>query len=207
MDYSKITVKLGFAMLLAGFVGAEAQAGGDHDHDHDHEKKDHDHDHSHDHDHGKRHHGAHVHGVGQLKIVVVENDIQLSMTVPGADIVGYEHAAKSKSDKSKAATAKKLLSDASILYSIDNSAECKMQSSDKGSVMVAKKAHADWDTNHMFECAKRPAYVDLAIFDLELPSKKAAELSVSYEVAVTSGGPVENPAGKLSKEKRRVSLR
>lgn len=201
-----------FVLVLA----FEARAGGDHDHDHKqkHDEHSHDHEHGHDNDDGhkhghkgkKRHHGAHVHGIGELKIVVVDKDIQIAMTIPGADIVGYEHAAKSDKDKAKAAEAKKLLSDAELLYSIESSAECKHKASGNA-VSVSKKAHADWSTTHTFTCAKRPSFVELSIFDIKLPSEKAADLNLNYEIAVTGGEPVAQSIGKLSKDQRRVSLR
>lgn len=222
MGVSKKLGNLAFALIFYSSLGACTGGGHDHDHDHGHDHKHeehdhsskkadhnhdhHDHDHDHDHSNEKRHHGAHVHGVGELKIAIVDNGIQLAITVPGSDIVGYEHAARSDAEKAKAAKAKELLSDASALYSFESAAECKLQK-EKSSVSVSDKAHADWSVTHLYQCAARPSYIDLNVFGVDLPSKKASELNVNYEIAVTSGAPIANPIGKLSKSKKRISLR
>ncbi|MGA9433569.1 MAG: DUF2796 domain-containing protein [Roseobacter sp.] len=45
--------------------------------------------------------GAHEHGVGQLDIALDGQRVAMELHVPGADIVGFEYAAKSAEDRAK----------------------------------------------------------------------------------------------------------
>jgi len=47
----------------------------------------------------EREHGAHEHGVGQLSLAVEGNTVEIEITAPGADIVGFEHAAETEADR------------------------------------------------------------------------------------------------------------
>ncbi len=62
---------------------AEEAADDDHDHDHDHDEEAHD-DHAHDHDHDHDHAGgrAHVHGVGQMSIVLDGGALTVDLIAP-----------------------------------------------------------------------------------------------------------------------------
>jgi hypothetical protein len=48
---------------------------------------------------GARHADAHVHGVSHLQIAVEGARVEIELRAPGADIVGFEHAAASDADK------------------------------------------------------------------------------------------------------------
>jgi hypothetical protein len=43
--------------------------------------------------------GAHEHGVGQLEIAIEGQTVRIELHAPGADIVGFEHAAESAEDR------------------------------------------------------------------------------------------------------------
>ena len=52
---------------------------------------------------------AHEHGVGQLSIAIEGNEVEIELVVPGADAVGFEHAARTDSErKAVVAAAEKL---------------------------------------------------------------------------------------------------
>lgn len=53
----------------------------------------------------KRRASAHEHGLGRLDIAIEGNTVAMALRVPGADIVGFEHAAKSDADKAALADA------------------------------------------------------------------------------------------------------
>lgn len=76
----------------------------------------------------KRQLGAHEHGHGKLDIAVEGNKVSMILEVPGADIVGFEHEAKSQKDKDAVAAAKKKLADAIALFGPAPAAGCKQAS-------------------------------------------------------------------------------
>ncbi|MGL4932766.1 MAG: ZrgA family zinc uptake protein, partial [Aeromonas sp.] len=50
-------------------------------------------------------HGAHEHGHGQLNLVVDGDQLMIELQAPAADLVGFEHAAKSDEEKAQYAKA------------------------------------------------------------------------------------------------------
>ena len=68
--------------------------------------------------------GAHEHGRGTLNIALEGNRLTMELEVPGADIVGFEHKAKSRKDKAAVAAAKQRLSQPLTLFKLPASAGC-----------------------------------------------------------------------------------
>ena len=50
-------------------------------------------------------HGPHAHGEGRLNLAAEKNEVEIEVTLPGADVVGFEHEAESPEDKKAVATA------------------------------------------------------------------------------------------------------
>ncbi|WP_193181348.1 DUF2796 domain-containing protein [Nisaea sediminum] len=59
---------------------------------------------------------AHEHGHGQLNIAIEGNSVLMELEIPGADIVGFEHEAKSDADKAAMTDAEKKLKDGAALF-------------------------------------------------------------------------------------------
>ncbi len=72
---------------------------------------------------------AHVHGQGILNIAVDGNKVGFDLRAPGADIVGFEHEAKSDKDKAALKDAKALLGSPLELFELADAAGCKLSSS------------------------------------------------------------------------------
>jgi hypothetical protein len=70
--------------------------------------------------------GPHEHGRGTLNIAVEGNKISLELEVPGVDIVGFEHEAKSRNDKTTLEKAKQKLSAPLSLFKFPASAGCRV---------------------------------------------------------------------------------
>ena len=49
----------------------------------------------------KRHHEAHVHGVAEINIAVDGSKADVEFRAPAESVMGFEHEAKSESDKKK----------------------------------------------------------------------------------------------------------
>lgn len=87
MHYLKL-----ITLLISGAAMA-AVAHDDHHHNHD--------DHSHEHE----QHGAHVHGQGELNLVLEGVSLQVELTVPAADITGFEHEPRTAQQRTALADA------------------------------------------------------------------------------------------------------
>jgi hypothetical protein len=68
--------------------------------------------------------GPHEHGRGTLNIALEGNRVSMELEVPGMDIVGFEHAAKTDKDKTTLETAKEKLSTPLSLFKLPASAGC-----------------------------------------------------------------------------------
>ncbi|MEM9267938.1 MAG: DUF2796 domain-containing protein [Pseudomonadota bacterium] len=68
--------------------------------------------------------GAHEHGVGQVNIAFEGNQVALSLTAPGADIVGFEYEAKTDADKAAIDAALDTLRQPSALFVFPEAAGC-----------------------------------------------------------------------------------
>jgi hypothetical protein len=73
-----------------------------------------------------RHVEAHEHGVGQLDIAFEGSSIAMELHSPGADIVGFEYAAKSEEDHKAIDAAVAILSKPLDLFGIPADAGCKV---------------------------------------------------------------------------------
>ena len=70
--------------------------------------------------------GPHEHGRGTLNIAVEGNKVSMELEVPGVDIVGFEHKAKTRKDKATLAKAKEKLSTPLSLFKLPASAGCRV---------------------------------------------------------------------------------
>ncbi len=78
----------------------------------------------------KRQLDAHEHGHGTLNIAIDEDEVAMELIAPGADIVGFEHEAKSDDQKAAVKQAKETLANAANLFKIPSEAKCKLTSVD-----------------------------------------------------------------------------
>src|SRR5262245_53491292 len=68
--------------------------------------------------------GAHEHGRGTLNMAIEGARISLELEAPGADIVGFEHVAKTARQKAAVAQAKKQLLAPQSLFKFPSAAGC-----------------------------------------------------------------------------------
>ena len=67
---------------------------------------------------------SHVHGVSELNIAISGTTIAMELHAPGADIVGFEHAAVSAEDRAAVDQAIASLAKPLELFALPGSAEC-----------------------------------------------------------------------------------
>ncbi len=100
-----------------------------------------------------RHVDAHEHGVGQLDIAFDGTEIAIELHAPGADIVGFEYAAKSSEDRAAVDAAVAKLAAPLDLFVLPAAAECSVvQASAELESEEAHEEHSDHE--HEDEHAK-----------------------------------------------------
>lgn len=95
-------------------------------------------------EHESHSHGAHEHGHGHLNLVVDGNQLMIELQAPAADLVGFEHAARSDDDKAQHARAVARLQQPDTLFRLDPAAGCKLTQQE---LQAAKEDH-DHEHDH-----------------------------------------------------------
>ncbi|MGL6465148.1 DUF2796 domain-containing protein [Aeromonas hydrophila] len=95
-------------------------------------------------EHDSHGHGAHEHGHGHLNLVLDGNQLMIELQAPAADLVGFEHAAKSDEEKAQYAKAMAQLKQPDALFRFDPAAGCKLTQQE---LQAAKEEH-DHDHDH-----------------------------------------------------------
>ena len=75
---------------------------------------------------------AHVHGKGQVNIAIEGDHLFMELESPGADIVGFEHEARSDAEKEAVKQAIAKLGDPMMLMRFDADAGCEVHSASAG---------------------------------------------------------------------------
>lgn len=95
-------------------------------------------------------HAAHEHGHGDLKIAIDGDELQIELTSPGADIVGFEHAPSTDADHAAVDAAVEKLKGAADLFPLPAAAGCESEMIgiysaliDGGSVHIGEHDHAE----------------------------------------------------------------
>lgn len=105
------------------------------------------HDHDHDHAHDNRQHEAHVHGIGQLNLVLDGAELYIELDSPAANIVGFEHAPSSDADHAALDEAVKTLADGERLFRLTPAAGCSLDDAKTASALLDDD-HAHDDHGH-----------------------------------------------------------
>ncbi|WP_421314607.1 DUF2796 domain-containing protein [Aeromonas veronii] len=95
-------------------------------------------------EHESHSHGAHEHGHGHLNLVVDGDQLMIELQAPAADLVGFEHTAKSAEEKAQYAKAMAQLKQPDALFRLDPAAGCKLTQQE---LQAAKEEH-DHDHDH-----------------------------------------------------------
>ncbi len=99
---------------------------------------------------------AHEHGVSSLNIAVEGSTIAMELHAPGADIVGFEHAAKSEEDRAAVEAAVALLAQPLALFEMPQSAACSVVKA--AAALEGEEPHDDHD--HAHDEAKHDDHAD-----------------------------------------------
>ena len=114
---------------------------------------------------GHRHHKAHSHGEGKLNLATDDNELSIEIVIPGHDIVGFEHKAKTDAQKKKVSDAVKALKDIGANIELPKSAGC---TPDEVDVEVeAHGDHSEFEIEYEYKCKKigELSFVKVLTFD------------------------------------------
>ncbi|MBS1302900.1 DUF2796 domain-containing protein [Loktanella sp. SALINAS62] len=84
---------------------------------------------------------SHVHGVSTMTLVVEGDRLEIELTSPGVNIVGFEYAASSDADKDAIAQALRAMLVTENIVSLPDAAQCRLTD-------VAVNLNADDDEHH-----------------------------------------------------------
>ena len=90
---------------------------------------------------------AHEHGHGKLNIAVGDSELEAELIAPGADIVGFEHAAETDADKAAVRDAVVKLKNAVAILGLPKDAMCEVEEVEVESELLKDDDH-DHDHDH-----------------------------------------------------------
>lgn len=146
--------------------------------------------HEHHHEHGSL--GAHEHGVARLNAALEGNTLELELESPAMNLVGFEHAASSDADKAKVAAARAELEKPLALFSLPETANCKVASQELESPLFGDDhphdehakghdhAHSEVHAHYQFDCANPDALkgLDLAQLFKRFPATEKVQVQL-----------------------------
>ena len=95
---------------------------------------------------------AHEHGVGQLSIAIEGNEVEIELVLPGADAVGFEHAARTDSERKAVVAAAEKLKEAKRLIRLTSGAHCHVEKTEVASALLdSDKDEHDHAHDHKHE--------------------------------------------------------
>lgn len=106
--------------------------------------------------------GAHVHGAASMNIVFENTQLNITMSIPGMDAVGFEHPATSADEQAALNQTLRHLQNPDALFFMPKSAECQLVNGVVETALLDNKAsvgtHADMDIDYQWTC-KHPEYL------------------------------------------------
>ena len=103
---------------------------------------------------------THVHGQGQVGMAIDQNLISMTLESPGADIVGFEHEARTAEEKTIVIEALKQLSDPMFIIQLPESASCKViQASSEVTSKNGDDSHADHEDHNEHESEAHGSFI------------------------------------------------
>ena len=114
---------------------------------------------------------AHEHGAGTLNISIEGTNVQMELEVPGSDIVGFEHAARTKAQRKAVADARKVLANPLEIFQVPAAAGCKVAAAkvkleggdSNGHAHGHKHTHGKNETKGKTDAAAEPAHSEFHV--------------------------------------------
>lgn len=134
----------------------------------------------------------HEHGVATLNVAVEGNKLEIELESPAMNIVGFEHAAHSATDKATAVNARAALEKPLTLFALPAAAECVITETEVESPLFGNDdademhtdakadVHSDIDADYEMACSKPEALdsLSLAPFFKQFPGTTRIEVQL-----------------------------
>lgn len=171
-----------------------------------------------------RQHAPHEHGHGTLNLAIDGKKMLLHLTTPSQDIVGFEHAATTQSQREAVHHARAVLSSPAELFTLPAAAECAFQQqsirigNDPDSLSDEATHHEDHDADHHDDHEGEGTVHSETEAEYQLTCEKPdalSEIGFPYftrfpnaeELTVTAIGPMGQIGGEVSKANPLFKLR
>ena len=139
--------------------------------------------------------GTHEHGHVTLQVAISEDAVELVLEAPGANIVGFEHAAETDEQVAAVAAARGALADPMTLIVLPEAAGC---TGEPAEVEVHQEGeHNAFEVRHRLACTDPAAITEIATRLFELyPSIE--EIDVEYVTPAGQGAGELEPGAALA---------
>jgi hypothetical protein len=102
--------------------------------------------------------GVHVHGAASMSLVLENSLLNITMTIPAMDAVGFEHPAVSADEQAILQKALTHLQNPDALFLLSKNADCHLLNGTVETALLNKEAkpgaHADVDIRYQWQCKK-----------------------------------------------------
>lgn len=153
--------------------------------------------HGHEHRSEHRDHGAHVHGIAGLNVALDADEIYVEFVSPAANILGFEHAPKSKAEHAVLDEATARLRQGNSLFQFNPEAGCRSEHAEVES-SFSGRAHSDIQAIYHFEC-ERPGDLTQLTVGLFDAFPATDEIEVQYVVENRQGATKLSPGNAVLK--------
>ena len=96
----------------------------------------------------QHHHGAHVHGIAHLNVALEGKNLYMEFVSPAANIVGFEHHPKNKTERDAVESARNTLKNAEAVFTLPPAAGARLVEADVASTTEHDEHH---DAEHGHE--------------------------------------------------------
>lgn len=141
-------------------------------------------------------HGAHVHGVASLNLVLDGLALHLEFESPAMNLVGFEHRPSTEADRTRLSRMVEALREADRLFRFDEAAGCRLQDVKIASTQLEGDSvthdqdrgdhHADVRAVYLFDC-QRPSRLERLTVELFDHFPGVERLNVQFIVGDTQG--------------------
>lgn len=136
----------------------------------------------------ERQHAAHEHGAGHLNVALDRETLLIELSMPAMNLVGFEHAASSESERQSLSNAVEQLKDGLSLFGPSSEAECSLLRMNVASELLGEHEHHE-DEHAEQEHHEAEEHADHAG---EEHDEAHADFEVSYEFRCASPSRLES---------------
>ncbi len=108
-----------------------------------------------------RHADSHVHGMAQLTLVIAQGQVSMALSIPAADIVGFERQPRDGQEEAAIDEVIQSLSDPLSLFSFSPDLQCELVSSEIGFLGESEdddhEGHFEFVASYRLECPATPS--------------------------------------------------